>query len=95
MRKSTCFADCLCCFVVALTACRRDMMAPTVTPTETAVTEPTEQPTEAPTEAPAESSTGGLTEAPTEPEWVPEYDGALSSAGEPARHDPAHLHLYE
>lgn len=26
--------------LVALTACRRDMMAPTVTPTETAVTEP-------------------------------------------------------
>ena len=67
--------------LVALTACRRDMTAPTVTPTETAVTEPTEQPTEAPTEAPAESSTEPLTEAPTEPEWVPEYDGALGSAG--------------
>lgn len=39
--------------LAALTACRRDMIAPTVTPTETAVTEPTEQPTEAPTEAPA------------------------------------------
>ena len=52
-------------------------MAPTVTPTETAVTEPTEQPTEAPTEPFTELPT----EAPTEPEWVPEYNGALGSAG--------------
>ena len=63
--------------LVALTACRRDMMAPTVTPTETAVTEPTEQPTEAPTEPFTELPT----EAPTEPEWEPEYNGALGSAG--------------
>lgn len=63
--------------LAALTACRRDMMAPTVTPTETAVTEPTEQPTEAPTEPFTELPT----EAPTEPEWVPEYNGALGSAG--------------
>ena len=52
-------------------------MAPTVTPTETAVTEPTEQSTEAPTEPFTELPT----EAPTEPEWVPEYNGALGSAG--------------
>ena len=63
--------------LVVLTACR----APTAAPTETAVTEPAEQPTEALTEAPAESSTEPPTEAPTEPEWVPEYNGALGSAG--------------
>ena len=67
--------------LVALTACRRDMTAPTAAPTEMPTAAPTEQPTEAPTEAPAESSTEPPTEAPTEPEWVPEYNGALGSAG--------------